>query len=204
MSAPPAFTVRPVTLTGHHVRLEPLAARHMGDLAPFCADRDLWRYMSFGDMGRPDALRVWLGEALEEQERGEGLAFAVVEAATGRAAGSTSLYDISVQHRRLEIGRTWLGRPYQRTALNTEAKFLLLGHCFEALGCHRVQIKTDARNTRSQAAIARIGATREGVLRAHMVMPDGFVRDTVMYSVIAAEWPAVRAHLEGLMATARS
>jgi RimJ/RimL family protein N-acetyltransferase len=132
--------------------------------------------------------------------RGQEVAYAVLDLAAGSAVGSTSLYDVSTRHRHLEIGRTWLGRPAWRTAVNTECKLLLLEHCFERLDALRVQLKTDARNLRSQAAIERLGAVREGVLRHHMVMPDGYVRDTVMYSVIAPEWPAVRARLEGLMA----
>lgn len=190
-----ALFVRPITLSGQHVRLEPLHPAHFDALAPLAADPDLWRFMSFGNLGDPDALQAWIAGASAEQARGEGLAFAIIDAATGNAAGSTSLYDISVPHRRLEIGRTWLGRPHQRTALNTEAKRLLLEHCFETLGCYRVQLKTDTRNVRSQAAIERIGAIREGVLRSHMVMPDGFIRDTVLYSITHTEWPAVRRHL---------
>ncbi len=190
----------PVTLAGRHVRLEPLSSAHLADLAPLADDPEIWRFMSFADLRSPAALQGWVQKAQAEQARGEGIAFAVVDAASGQAVGSTSLYDISAPHRRLELGRTWLGKPYRRTALNTEAKRLLLEHCFETLGCHRVQIKTDSRNLRSQAAIERIGAAREGVLRSHMVMPDGFVRDTVMYSIIAAEWPSVRTRLEALLA----
>ena len=117
----------------------------------------------------------------------------------GEAVGGTTLFDYSEPNRRLEIGYTWLARPAWRTAINTEAKYLLLSHAFEVLGCNRVQLKTDLRNLRSQAAIARLGAAREGVLRSHMVMPDGHVRDTVMFSLVAAEWPTAKARLEVMM-----
>ncbi|HRJ48186.1 MAG TPA: GNAT family protein, partial [Opitutaceae bacterium] len=126
--------------------------------------------------------------------------FAVIRRADGRAVGSTSYLDIAPEHRRIEIGWTWLGAEARRTAINTECKYLLLRHAFETLGCGRVQLKTDARNLRSQAAIERIGAKREGVLRRHLVMPDGFVRDTVMFSILAEEWPAVKARLEANLA----
>jgi RimJ/RimL family protein N-acetyltransferase len=122
--------------------------------------------------------------------------FAIVLRASGRAVGSTRYIDIRRAHRGLEIGWTWIGREWQRTAVNSECKRLLLEHAFEVLGALRVQLKTDARNTRSQRAIERLGAKREGVLRAHMVLADGFVRDSVMYSVIAAEWPSVKQGLE--------
>jgi RimJ/RimL family protein N-acetyltransferase len=136
---------------------------------------------------------------LAAQARGEGLAFAIIDQGRGEAVGGTTYMDVAMADRRLEIGNTWLGRAAWRTAINTEAKLLLLRHAFETLGCHRVQMKTDARNLRSQAAIERLGAKREGVLRQHLVLPDGFVRDTVMYSVIAAEWPGVKARLQGLL-----
>jgi RimJ/RimL family protein N-acetyltransferase len=119
--------------------------------------------------------------------------------APGRAIGSTRYLDIRREHRGLEIGWTWLGRAWQRTAANTECKLLLLEHAFEALGALRVQLKTDARNLASQRAIERIGAVREGVLRAHMVVREGFVRDSVMYAVTAGEWPEVKGKLEGLL-----
>lgn len=133
-------------------------------------------------------------------KRGEALTFAVTKAGDGEAVGTTTFFDGSSSDRRLEIGSTWLGRSVWRTAINTEAKLLLLRHAFETLGCLRVQLKTDIRNERSQAAIARLGATREGVLRAHMRRLDGTQRDTVMYSIIADEWPAVQTRLEGILA----
>jgi RimJ/RimL family protein N-acetyltransferase len=189
------------TLTHQHARLEPLALHHFDDLSRFNADPDIWRYIPFQNMETPEGFRAWMERAASEPERGTGYAFAIIDIASNTAVGSTSLYDISHQDKHVEIGRTWLGRPYQRTALNTECKYLLLQYCFDTLGCIRVQLKTDARNLKSQAAIERIGAVREGVLRAHIVMPDGYLRDTVMYSVLAPEWPDVCHNLESRMAS---
>src|SRR5260221_8471640 len=140
--------------------------------------------------------RVLLGR----QTRGTDLAFAVVHLASGRAIGASRYLNIEPAHRSLEIGGSWYGRAYQRTAVNTEAKYLLLSHAFDTLGCIRVQIKTDVRNERSQRAIERLGAVREGVLRHHMIMPDGHVRDSVYYGILAEEWPAMKARLEGMLA----
>lgn len=192
--------LRRVTLEGRHVRLEPLSLTHFEGLRAHCAAAEVWQHMSIGSLEESAALRAWLEQAVGEPERGQGLPFAIVSRETGQAVGSTTLYDFSAEHRRVEVGRTWLGRAVWRTAVNTEAKRLILGHAFEALGLNRVQLKTDARNVRSQAAIARLGAVREGVLRAHMVLPDGYVRDTVMFSITATEWPGVRARLDGLLA----
>ena len=188
----------PVTLTGRHVRLEPFAAVHVESLVRHGADAELWRYTLCLRPDPVESVRVWCVRQLAGNARGEGLAFAVIDVARGEAVGGTTYLDVSLPDRRLEIGNTWLARAVWRSAINTECKFLLLRHAFETLGCGRVQLKTDARNLRSQAAIARLGAVREGVLRAQMVMPDGWVRDTVMFSIVAAEWPAVKARLEQL------
>jgi N-acetyltransferase len=193
------MAIQSVTLSYDHARLEPLTLAHFTDLTRFIADEALWAYMPCGPLTTPEKLRAWMETAIEEAAKGTGFPFAIVDTASGTAVGSTSLYDISLLHRSLEIGRTWIGKPFQRTAINTECKYLLLQHAFETLDFRRVQLKTDGRNLRSQAAIERIGATREGVLRSHMVLPDGFVRDTVMYSILAPEWPAVRGRLESLM-----
>jgi RimJ/RimL family protein N-acetyltransferase len=141
-------------------------------------------------------MQAVIGAALEAQEAGRELPFAVVEVATARAIGSTRYEDILPRHRALEIGWTWYGVPWQRTACNTQCKYLLLRHAFEALGAVRVQMKADTRNERSRRAIERTGAVFEGVLRKHRILPDGYVRDSAMYSVVAGEWPAVKAHLE--------
>jgi RimJ/RimL family protein N-acetyltransferase len=190
----------PVTLSGRHVRLEPLTDAHLPALERHGNDADLWKYMKHARPDPRDALRAWAVAVRAMAAKGEGLAWAVVDAASGEAVGGTTYLDVAPADKRLEIGNTWLGKAVWRTAINSEAKLLLLRHAFEGLGCNRVQLKTDGRNERSQAAIARLGAVREGVLRAHMVMPDGWLRDTVMFSIVAPEWPAVRARLEGFVA----
>jgi RimJ/RimL family protein N-acetyltransferase len=141
---------------------------------------------------------VWHERVLAAMGRGEAVAWAIVVA--GRVVGGTTYHEFSVADCRLEIGNTWHAPAVWRTAVNTECKLLLLRQAFETLGANRVQLKTDARNVRSQTAIARLGAQREGTLRAHMVMPDGFVRDSVMFSIVRAEWPGVRARLEERLA----
>lgn len=191
--------ISPVTLSGRYVRLEPLADAHMESLARHGNDTELWLYMKQARANPTDSVRAWSEAVRAAEAKGDGLAWAVVDAASGEAVGGTTFLDVAPADRRLEIGNTWLGKAAWRTASNTEAKLLLLRYAFETLGCNRVQLKTDARNVRSQAAIARLGAVREGVLRAHMVMPDGWLRDTVMFSILAAEWPAARARLEGFL-----
>lgn len=141
-------------------------------------------------------MRRLIDAALREAAQGTRLPFAIIDLADGRAVGGTSYLDITPAHRRIEIGWTWLGARARRTAINTECKYLLLKHAFETLGCSRVQLKTDARNLRSQVAIERLGAAKEGVLRRHMVLPDGHVRDTVMYSIVSEEWPMVLKRLQ--------
>lgn len=189
----------PITLTGNHVRLEPLALGHAADLLLVGVEADIWRYlprkapMELGDVEN------WIEAALKDLSQGSRIPFAVIDTRTGRAVGSTSYLDISPKDSRIEIGWTWLGAPARRTPINTECKYLLLQHAFETLGCGRVQLKTDNRNLRSQAAIERIGGIKEGVLRQHMVQPDGFVRDTAMYSIIASEWSAVKSRLESFL-----
>jgi N-acetyltransferase len=188
-------TPEPITLEGRHVRLQPLAAEHLPALeAAFDEDRAPFAYLGYS----PGALgwEAWLTEALSGQAKGVYLAWATVLLETGQAIGSTRFGDIEPAHGRVEIGWTWLGKRYQHTAANTEAKLLQLRHAFEDLGATRVAFKTDARNERSQRALEAIGATREGVLRRHMRMPDGYSRDTVYYSILSDEWPAVRSHLE--------
>jgi RimJ/RimL family protein N-acetyltransferase len=144
-------------------------------------------------------MRTWVQNLLHHSETGDELPFAVIHLATGRVAGATRYMDIRPEHRGLEIGGTWYGTDFQRTAVNTECKYLLLRHAFEVLGCIRVQLKTDSRNERSQRAIERIGAVREGVLRNHMIMPDGVYRHSVYYSVLDAEWAGVKRRLEQML-----
>jgi RimJ/RimL family protein N-acetyltransferase len=185
----------PITLEGPHARLEPLAALHSSDLFLAAQDDALWRYMPIPRPRSQADVERMIAEALEAQERGEQLPFAIVERASGRAVGSTRYLDIRAPHRGLEIGWTWITPAHQRTALNSECKRLLLAHAFETLGCLRVQLKTDLRNLQSQAAIERLGARKEGVLRKHQVLWDGYVRDSVLYSITDEQWPAVRSRL---------
>ena len=185
----------PIVLVGRHVRLEPLGPQHRTDLEAAAAED-------------PDALRLgallltvkgwdaWYGEAENGMAEGRYVAWATMDAVTGTAIGSTRFADIDVASERLEIGWTWLAPSRWRTAANTEAKLLQLRHAFDDLGAGRVALKTDGRNARSQAAIERLGGVREGMLRRHLRMPDGYIRDTVYYSILRDEWPPIRARLE--------
>jgi len=193
------LTPTPVVLDGTHVRLEPLALDHLADLRAVAFDEDLWRWTVAG-VRTDDDLHRYLDAALRERDAGAALPFATVVLSTGRAIGSTRFGNIDVANRRVEIGWTWVGRDWQRTAVNTEAKYLMLRHAFEQLGCIRVELKTDALNARSRAAILRIGAVEEGTLRRHMVTQGGRVRDTVYFSIVDSEWPAVQARLEARLA----
>jgi RimJ/RimL family protein N-acetyltransferase len=191
--------VTPVILTGRYVRLEPITAAHAAPLALPGGDAELWQYTSYGRPDPQDGFRAWFERVTQQHERGTLLGFAIVDLMQNELVGGTTYLDISPADRRLEIGNTWIARSRWRTPVNTECKLLLLRHAFETLGANRVQLKTDARNLRSQRAIERLGAVKEGVLRKYQIMGDGFVRDTVMYSIIAAEWPAVKARLEGML-----
>jgi RimJ/RimL family protein N-acetyltransferase len=182
-----------ITLTGRLVRLEPIDERHRDDLLAAAAqDPMTFRYMS-SDLSV--GASVWPAY-LADAQRPEYVAWATIEAATGRAVGSSRFGDIAPEHGRVEIGWTWIAPSHQRSATNSEAKLLQLGYAFDELGATRVALKTDGRNLRSQAAIERLGAQREGTLRRHIRLPDGFIRDTVYFSILAEEWPAVKARLE--------
>jgi RimJ/RimL family protein N-acetyltransferase len=192
---------QPVTLSGRHVRLEPLIPAHAPDLfAAIRIDPNIWRWWREAPPTDLEGMQAFITATLAEQADGRVVAFAQIEHVSQRAVGTTTYLSISRVDRGLEIGSTWLGKPWQRTGINTEAKYLLLRHAFEELGAARVQLKTDGRNLQSQAAIERIGALREGVLRKHRLVRDGFLRDSVMYSVIEDEWPRVKARLEQMMA----
>lgn len=190
--------IQPVTLTGAVVRLEPLAETHIPDLAIAGADETIWRYLIYGPVHTQGeaGMRAWVQDLMARQRRGTDLPFAVIHLESGRAIGCTRYMEIRREHRGLEIGGTWYALAYQRTAVNTECKYLLLRHAFETLGCIRVQLKTDLRNEPSQRAIERLGAVKEGVLRKHMILPDGTIRHTVYYSVTDDEWPDVKRRLE--------
>jgi RimJ/RimL family protein N-acetyltransferase len=187
--------IEPVTLAGAHVILEPVADRHVAELLAAAQDDAVWEHLPWPRPRSEADVAAMLGD-----ERRVAYPFAQVEAASGRAVGITTYRDVDERHRTLEVGGTWVGRPWWRTAINTEAKLLFLGHAFDTLRANRVAIKTDIRNERSQAAIARLGAVREGVVRHQYVRRDGTLRDTVLYSVLPEEWPAVRAQLEARLA----
>jgi RimJ/RimL family protein N-acetyltransferase len=188
-----------VVLEGEIVRLEPLAPRHAAGLWEAARDPVIWRWFPFciSSLEETERMIAFAGAAAEH---GSALSFAQILRATGEIAGSTSYLAVEPAHLRLEIGATWLHPRHQRTGANTEAKLLLLRHAFEQLGCRRVEFKTDSENRQSRAALARIGATEEGILRSHMVRLDGGRRDSVYFSVTDQEWPRVRSRLEGLLA----
>jgi RimJ/RimL family protein N-acetyltransferase len=186
----------PVTLIGQHVRLEPLSADHVPALARVGLDPDIWRW-GLSALTSVDDMRAYVDAALDEQRRGVSLPFAVVERASDEVIGSTRYGNIAPADRRLEIGWTWLAPAHQRTAANTEAKLLLLTHAFESLGAMRVEFKTDALNVQSRTALARLGAVEEGTFRKHMLTASGRVRDSVYFSIVDTDWPAVKTRLTG-------
>ena len=192
------MVVGPVVLEGRHVRLEPLQKAHRAGLAAVGLDEELWRWIPT-PMRTVEEMAAYIATALQEQARGASLPFAQVEKASGRVIGSTRFANIERMHRRVEIGWTWVARAWQRTAINTEAKYLLLRHAFETLGCIRVELKTDSLNERSRAAILRIGAREEGIFRNHMITASGRYRHSVYFSIIDSEWPAVRMRLEAML-----
>ena len=195
------MVVEPVILTGQHVRLEPMTETHIPALAEIGAGQPFWRFMLYGDIETEADMRNWVLDILDRATHGTDVPFVAVHLASGLIAGATRYMSISPKDRGLEIGGTWYGPEFQRTVVNTECKFLLLQHAFESLKAIRVQFKTDLRNERSQHAIERIGAVKEGVLRNHMIRPDGAYRDSVFYSILDTEWPAVKARLEGMLGT---
>jgi RimJ/RimL family protein N-acetyltransferase len=196
--------VTPVTLEGGTVRLEPMRAEHLASLFDAAQSDDIWAYLPVGRPHTPEEMRRWFETAEEARRSGAQLPFTVFERTSGKAIGSTRYMAISPQDASLEIGHTWLGRQYWRTAVNTESKYLLLRHAFETLGCVRVWFKSDARNVNSHRAIERLGAKREGVLRKHMRVKDGFHRDSVIFSILAEEWPEARVRLEERLGLARA
>ena len=188
--------IRPVTLTGRFIRLEPLSEAHVPALAAIGLHNSIWQFMVYGEMHNEADMRAWVVDLLERQKAGGDLPFVVFHLGDKQIAGATRYLNIDQDNRTLEIGGTWYGLSYQRTVVNTESKYLLLRYAFEELGCVRVQFKTDSRNLRSQKAIERLGAVKEGVLRNHMILADGYLRHSVYYSILPEEWPQVKAHLE--------
>jgi N-acetyltransferase len=189
----------PPTLEGRHVRLVPLTLRHVPGLWEAGNDEEIWRW-TLSQLRSEDDMRRYVDAALEKQEAGIAIPFATTEAATGRVIGSTRYHAIEPPNRRVEIGYTWIGRQWQRTPVNTEAKYLMLRYAFETLGCIRVELRTDALNTRSRNAIMRIGGVEEGILRRHMRTDSGRFRDTVYFSILEDEWPTVKRRLEEKLA----
>lgn len=188
-----------VTLTGRRVRLEPVAQQHLAGLAEAIHDGSLWEIpLTF--VPHPRDLPEFLLNADAAQAQGKELAFATIDVASSRVVGSTRFRCIDAAHRRVEIGFTFIAASWQRTHINTEAKLLMLQHAFEAWGCHRVELLTDERNHRSRNAIRRIGAREEGTLRHHMVMRDGFIRNSVVHSITSTEWPEVKSMLVARLA----
>lgn len=181
--------IRPITLEGDYVRLEPLALRHAAALCEAGREWDL----------TPEKIRDGIESALHQQSVGRSLPFATVDKSSGKVVGGTRFLNIVPEHRRLEIGSTWIAGPWRRTAINTEAKFLMLEHAFERLGCVRVEFMADPLNEVSRRAILRLGAKEEGTFRNYIVRAEGGVRDAVFYSIIESEWPAVRARLRAML-----
>jgi RimJ/RimL family protein N-acetyltransferase len=186
--------IQPITLEGRHVRIEPLALSHHDELVAAAADGELWN-LWFTSVPRPEGMREWMEAALAQREDAGAMPFVIRRAEDDRLVGATRYFNVSAPNRRLEIGHTFYSRSAQRSAVNTESKLLLLTHAFEVLDCLGVELRTHFMNRESRRAIERLGAKLDGVLRAHMVMPDGSLRDTCVYSIIAHEWPAVRNNL---------
>lgn len=186
------FTVSPVVLKGHGVRLEPLTLHHAEGLFSIGQEQQDWLYMPRAAFQSIDDTRQWIEEAQYLAEKAEHISFTIIDTRSNRIAGSSRFLSIRPPHRGLEIGYTWLGREFQRSHINSAAKLCLLSHVFETLKALRVELKCDSRNERSQIAITRLGATREGVFRKHMVVRNDFVRDSVYFSIIDSDWPNIK------------
>jgi len=188
-----------VTLEGQHVRLEPLTLEHAAALWRVGTEAEIWRWMPYVVRSEDD-MRRYIQTALARQHTGTGLGFVTIARSLEQPVGATTYLNVDAANQRLEIGSTWITPVWQRSAFNTEAKYLQLCHAFEVLECIRVEFKTDALNVKSRQALARIGATEEGMFRNHMLMPNGRKRHSVYFSIIDSEWPAIKTHLEGLLA----
>jgi len=192
--------IEPVMLDGRYVRLEPLSLQHHTQLSNVGLHEDIWRWNPRSPVLTPAQMRAYIETALQQQADGTALPFATIDKAAGHAVGSTRFADGDAANRRVEIGYTWIAPRWQRTYVNTEAKYLMLRHAFETLGCIRVELKTDSLNQRSRNAILRIGAKEEGTFRNHMVTPSGRYRHSVYFSIIDSEWPAAKEGLEAKLA----
>lgn len=187
--------IRPIVLEGRHATLEPLAFEHESGIRHALSDGELWK-LWFTSIPAPDEVQSYIERLLAQRDAGAAVPYAVRDNASGHVVGCSRYLNIDELHRRVEIGGTWYARRAQRTGINTECKLLLLTQAFETADCIAVEFRTDWLNRRSQAAIERLGAKRDGVLRNHMIMPDGRIRDTVVYSIIQSEWPGVKVHLQ--------
>ncbi|OAI51166.1 GNAT family acetyltransferase [Planctomycetaceae bacterium SCGC AG-212-F19] len=192
------MNIQPVTLEGRHVRLEPLTLAHHPGLCEVGLDPDLWRWIPV-QVANADEMHAYIQEAMSWQQAGTALPFATIDRATNKPIGSTRFANIERTHRRLEIGWTWVAKPWQRSPVNTEAKYLMMRHAFETLGCMRVELKTDSLNDKSRNAMLRIGCKEEGTFRNHIVTSTGRIRHSVWFSVIDSEWPAVKARLDEML-----
>ena len=186
--------VQPVILKDHGVRLEPLALSHEAGLREAAQDGELWK-LRITSVPEPAQVAAYIETALRMREAGDRFAFAVIEEASGRVLGSTSFHDILPAVKRVEIGYTWYAKSMQRSHVNTTCKLLMMGHAFDTLGCRTVGWRTDNFNFASQQAIERLGARKDGIIRGHALRRDGTIRDTVMYSMAAGEWPETKAQL---------
>jgi len=194
--------VEPVVLKGRHATLEPLAREHEAAVRSAAADGELWR-LWYTSVPAPEKTVAWLDAALDMRERLGAMPFIVRANATGDIVGSTRYFNVEAAHRRLEIGHTWCAKRAQRTPVNTECKLMLLTHAFEALQCIAVEFRTHFFNFASRAAIERLGARQDGILRNHQLMPDGTRRDTVVFSILDSEWPTVKRNLQWLLERTR-
>jgi N-acetyltransferase len=186
--------VEPVTLRGRYATVEPLAREHEAAVKAAAADGELWK-LWYTSVPSPDGTAGWLDLALAMREQHGAMPFVIRDNASGDIIGSTRYFNVEAAHRRLEIGHTWYAKRAQRTAINTECKLMLLTHAFETLHCVAVEFRTHFFNGQSRAAIERLGAKQDGILRNHQIVPDGTLRDTVVYSIVAGEWPTVKRHL---------
>lgn len=190
--------VQPIKLSKNGVLLEPLTHEHLHGLTNACKDGELWK-VRVTSAPAPDEVKQYINTALEQKQHGHRFAFAVIEQSTGQVIGTTSYHDILANVKRVEIGYTWYAKHVQRTHVNTTCKLLLLEHAFEVLGCHIVALRTDIFNFKSQRAIERLGAKKDGVIRGNALRRDNTIRDTVMYSMSSSEWPNIKAHLIDLL-----
>ena len=191
--------LRPVTLEGKLIRLEPLTKWHAPDLLKAARDESIWKYMFYGNLAEPQYMNQFISKAISLRDAGTDLPFAVIHKATDQAIGCTRFRDICLKHFKLEIGGTWYASEYQRIGVNLESKYLLMRHAFETFGILRVQFKTDIRNLRSRQSLEKMGAVPEGILRRSAIMPDGVIRDTLIYSILDTEWDTVKQGLERRM-----